>query len=190
MSRLFTLATGRLVLLALGVYLVFAVLFFSVGPYPRLSAMTGDRGILDERPGYTAAEAHALLEQLGETGRADYRLFLMIDLLNAVLLGTTLTLILVYVIRELFGPRPALLIVCLLPLLLAIGDLGENLTLLMLLDAYPAESSSLASVASVMTLIKVAGMPAILLALVGLAAVGWKKLRRWRRGTIPCRTES
>ena len=92
---LVNVANGRNVTIALVLWFGYAGLFFNFGPYSSLRARA-DSPLLEERFGYSQAEAQEQLRILGEEGRGTYRRFQLLDGVNAVLMAIALTLSLAF----------------------------------------------------------------------------------------------
>lgn len=141
---------------------------------PHLSSLAGGLTPLDMRSGgYTAGEARALFEALGEHGRAYYlRPQLLIDSAFPASVAVAFGLAL----RALM---PRWRWVAFLPAVAAGIDYAENLNTFSLLRSYPALPESLIQVGSTLTVLKtVAYSCCYVLTLAAVAAWGWRRARR------------
>ena len=178
---LLNLANGRNVTIAFVLWLAYSLLLFNTGPYPSLQA-TVDGPLLEARFGYSQADASEQFRILEEDGRDTYRNFQLLDLLNAVLTATTLTLLLAFALSRLFAAGNPVGLLVFLPILGGILELLENALLLLLVSAFPSEATWASSIASPVTSLKlVISFTALPATLLSLAALGLKTvLNRWK----------
>ncbi len=155
-GRIARAATTRNVILALLAFVGVSVAWFQFGIAPRLLALTPSTGLLDNTFGYTPQQVYLTLGAYGGEGRNLYVAFLLIDLLYAALSAAALSLALAYIARRLLLPANPWQRVALLPIAAGLGDLLENGCLLALTLAYPARLDPLASLASLITTVKLA----------------------------------
>jgi hypothetical protein len=144
------------VILALLAFVGVSVAWFQFGIAPRLLALTPWSDLLDNTFGYTPRQVYQALGAYGGEGRNLYVAFLLIDLLYAVLSAAALSLALAYIARRLLLPANPWQRVALLPIATSLGDLLENGCLLALTLAYPTRLDPLASLASLITTVKLA----------------------------------
>jgi hypothetical protein len=147
---------------ATGAFLLENLLYFPLS-VPYMKELAGGMPLLDMRPGYTPADAYHLFDVLGQTGRhAYFRLLWTIDLLLPALFGTFLCAAMQ---RGRFRAWRSI------PLVAAVCDYAENMTITILLLRYPMQAPALALLASVFTVTKlVLYASGLLLAVVGFLA--------------------
>jgi hypothetical protein len=171
------IAKGSVVAFALILWLGYAILFFTFGPYSTLQTM-GGRPLLEETFGYSSAEAHDLLRHLGEDGRIAYRKFQLLDGLNVLLMTVALTLSLTYTLRRLLAPQSKIRLLVYLPVFVGACELLENVILLAMLWRFPAEASLAAALAGSVTCVKlVVGFAVFPLTILSFVAIGIKTFR-------------
>lgn len=169
LSLIERLATWRgLTLLILLYLLVFGAILMTVW---QLSAASGGYGILDFDRGYTVDRVHEVLGSYGERGMVLYRRIQLLDLVNPALYALLLAC-LTHLLWRGAGPRW----VALLPLLGGLGDYAENVTLFLIVSAYPDISTGLVALSSTLSLVKNG-----LLAVTVLALLAGVVLRRRAR---------
>ncbi|MBK8003489.1 MAG: hypothetical protein IPK12_05965 [Gemmatimonadetes bacterium] len=169
--------TGPRVVLAVTAALLGGALVIFSGPYQAVRAAAG-RALPEELSTGPAAVTE-FLTALGEAGRARYATFQYLDFLNPVLLPIALALLLLWLAARARLPGRLGRALLLVPLTLALADLGENLLLLGAISRYPAPGP-LAGVLPHLTTLKFTALLATgpaALALAGLALV--------RRGAPP-----
>ena len=149
--------------------------FDFVGSVPYFKRITGGLGILDMLPLPNPERAHRALGLLGDDGRRQYAMLLVtFDILFP------LTLALFF--RAWLGKRLRWLPWATLGL-----DYAENIVCGALLATFPRENATVASLAGIITALKILGYAACLVAL-GFRA--WESLLEWRRGPSRARTSS
>ncbi|HXK16797.1 MAG TPA: hypothetical protein VNG33_03250 [Polyangiaceae bacterium] len=162
---------AALTTLALGAFVVENSFDF-VGSVPYFRRITGGLGILDLLPLPDPERAHRALALLGEAGRHQYGVLLVsFDILFP------LTLALFF--HSWLSGR-----LLWLPWLTLALDYAENVACGALLATFPHESAAVASLAGVLTALKMAGYAACLVAL--LFSVG-STIRRQRRDSTKVR---
>jgi hypothetical protein len=150
--------------LALGAFIVENSFDF-VGSVPYFRRLTGGLGILDGLPLPDAERAHRALALLGADGRRQYALLLLtFDVL--------FPLVVALFFRAWLTPRLRALPWATLAL-----DYAENIACGVLLATFPHESPTVASLAGVLTALKLAGYAACLFALAFSAWAGWRRSR-------------
>ncbi len=176
------LATGRAVVFALIVWLAAGILLFQVGPYPSLIELGQGLDPLDERMGYSWQEAMIYLAVLGESGRGLYRVFLVADMGNALLIAATFTLLFTFLVDKLKLGQSAIALLALLPSVVGVLDLIENTLLMIAIGQFSEVSRTVIGAASWSTQGKLGlGMVAFMTAGVGLLAWSVSTVRA-RRG--------
>lgn len=161
--------TGARVVLAIAAALVGGAVVIFGGPYQAVRAAAGRA--LPEEMSTGPAAVTSFLTALGEAGRERYATFQYLDLLNPVLLPTALALLLLWLAARARLPGRLGRALLLLPLTLALADLGENLLLLGAIGRYPAPGP-LAALLPHLTTLKFAALMAtgpVAVVLVGLA---------------------
>lgn len=160
-------------------------LYEMVYTIPALKRMAGGLRVFDMRPrGYTLAEAERYLDALGERGRAFYASWhLPADMALASVEGPALLLAGLWLTRAggaiPASARPYLRAVLIaLPVLTAVLDLTENLSIAVMLAGWPYLNPGVVTLASTATVLKWPAAMASISALAGAAA--WT-LRSWLR---------
>jgi hypothetical protein len=178
-QRLQSLATGRNILILIGLYV--ALVVFVLTPAERFlkAHSTGDPP-LDLKMFYGPDEAYPELVQLDEEGRAFYRRFEMSwDLVYPVLYTLLFSLLWLFLLRRAFPSGHFVQRLWFVPLLPIGLDYLENACIVSMLNGLPEQSAGLAQAASVFSALKWIGfLTAFLLILVGLAAWGMKRFRK------------
>jgi hypothetical protein len=168
------------VLLVLFIFLLPFNLFLFPLRSQRLAEYLGSKiPVLDTHFYYTPDQVHQYFSRLGRPGRELYALSeVTLDLLYPLLYGTFLSLILSWLYTRLFPAGGHFRLLPLIPLAGVLADLGENLSLVVLLLAYPISLSWLVYVANLYTLSKwFAGLLSLFLILLGTGAYIVKWLR-------------
>jgi len=136
---------AALLTLTIGALLVENLLYFPLS-VPYMKELAAGAPLLDMRPGYTPDDAYHLFDVLGQSGRSAYlRLLWTIDLLLPALFGLFLS--------SAIG-RGAFPATRSIPLLAAVCDYAENITVTTLLLRYPLHQPPLVQLASVFTVTK------------------------------------
>jgi hypothetical protein len=127
---------------------VFGAILITMG---QLAELSGGMPILDFEPGYDMARVREVFTAYGPDGMRLYGRIQTLDLINPALyslLAAALT-------RMLWQGRPW---VALLPLLAALGDYAENITLTLLARGFPELPEGLVAISSTLSLAKLALM--------------------------------
>lgn len=148
MTRLIQgLANWRAVGVLAALYaLIFGAILITMG---QLSEVSGGMPILDFEPGYDRARVREVFTAYGPEGMALYGRIQALDLINPALyslLAAALT-------GMLWQGRSW---VALLPLLAALGDYAENITLYLLARGFPELPEGLVALSSTLSLVKLA----------------------------------
>ena len=155
LQLLHRLATGRNVLILLVLDLL---RMMGVMPYlgKQLDTLTGGTPPLDLAiPTYSPKFAHASVATYGEAGRAYYRsIELGADLVYPLVYGFAFALLLAFLWQRLAPHQAWTRFVPLLPLVGMLFDYAENLSIVALLDRFPAQPDGLARLAVLFTLLK------------------------------------
>ena len=165
------LATGKNILICLGLFIAFnAVIFPLAGA--RIQALSGGVGPLDLQFSYTPETAYEMLAAYGE-GRTFYVLIEMTaDVVYPVAYSLLFGLLITYLFQRGFPGNAALQRLALLPFGAMLADYLENAGIVTLLLSYPSQLTALAQATSFFTTAKWTLVGATLaLAVVGLA--GW-----------------
>jgi hypothetical protein len=158
--------------LALGAFVIENTFDFT-GSVPYFRRITGGIGILDMLPLPDAARAHRALEALGDDGRRHYAILLVtFDVLFPLTLALFFSAWL----------RPSLRWVPWATLAL---DYAENVACGVLVGTFPHESAAVASLAGVLTAIKLCGYAASLLLLIAGSALHAKARALQKLGPQP-----
>ena len=171
--------TGGIALGALVVFVVFTALVL-----PRQAreaeASSGNTGSPDTSLFYTAGELYDWAEEYGAAGRQAYvRARLRFDVVWPLVYTLFLTTALSWLMARAFAAGSGWRRANVVPLLGMLFDFLENGSTSLVMARYPVETPVVAEMAGVLTLVKwlfVGGSFTLLL--VGIAAVGWWRLRR------------
>lgn len=135
-----------------GLSVLYAIVFGAILITMRqLADVSGGMPVLDFEPGYDAARVREVFTAYGVEGMALYGRIQLLDLVNPPLyslLAAALT-------AMLWRGRPW---VALLPLLAALGDYAENITLTLLVRGFPDLPEGLVALSSTLSLVKLALM--------------------------------
>ena len=135
-----------------GLAVLYAVVFGAILITMRqLAEISGGMPILDFEPGYDLARVREVFTAYGFEGMVLYRRIQALDLINPALY----TLLAAALTAMLWPGRPW---VALLPLLAALGDYAENITLTLLARGFPDLPEGLVAVSSTLSLVKLALM--------------------------------
>jgi len=174
-------STRAMVLLLLAAGFFFWLFNFSSWPYsdPGLIRLSGGEGWLDLRPFYTAQQAFTAMGHYGEAGRALYRGFLATDFVFIPVYSLGFALLLTRLLRALTGEGSGWMRLNLLPLVIGLFDVVENLSILSLLAEYPHPPAIIGTLAGIATLCKWLLTALALLVLgIGTVAVVFRSRRR------------
>ena len=176
-------ATGRVVLFAASVFVVFSLIFFNAGPVPAV-VEAADVPLLDNRFAWTQEDAQSFLSALGVEGRRLYGLVLELDTLYAFTFATAGTLLLAWISARMLSPTNPLRWVALLPILAGALDLFENVGIPILLSTFPAVLLTLAGMLGLVTAAKLVLVNlSFALAVLGPANVSTLPVYRRLRGS-------
>ncbi len=172
------LATGRNILICLGLFIAFNAIIFPMAG-SRIQALSGGVGPLDLQFSYTPETAYEMLTAYGE-GRMFYALIqVTADVVYPVVYTLLFSLLLTYLFQRGFPGNAALQRLALLPFGAMLADYLENIGIVTLLLSYPAQLPAVAQAASLFTTLKWLSVGAVLaLVVVGLAALALKRLYR------------
>ena len=128
--------------------LVFGSILISMG---QLAELSGGMPILDFEPGYDIARVREVFTAYGPDGMRLYGRMQTLDLINPAISS-----LLAAALTAMLWPRRQW--VALLPLLAALGDYAENITLYLLARGFPDLPEGLVAVSSTLSLVKLALM--------------------------------
>ncbi|WP_087018219.1 hypothetical protein [Thaumasiovibrio subtropicus] len=122
---------------------------------PTLMAFSSGLPIFDMSPaGYNVEQATRLLDNLGETGRAFYRYQLALDLIYPALFGLSYFALFQWILNKNAITRTTWRWISILPIIAALFDYLENITVWLMLRSFPNVSELLVKVASTLTVTK------------------------------------
>ncbi len=164
-------ATGRNILLLLGLFLLFNLVLIPV-LYPKFQT-------LDTLSSYSPQEAYRLLGSYGDQGRQQYLVTeLTLDVLYPLSTALFFCLLTLYSFRQGFPNHPWTRWLVLIPLAELAVDFLENACVVFMLVRFPTEMPFLAAVSNVFTTLKFALTLPELAFVVGLVAWILRSLRR------------
>ena len=171
-DQLVRLATGRNLLFLFLVFLLTTSVIF-----PLMSSLiddpAGELEKIDTKLYYSSAELYEILDAYGDQGRRVYALsHLTADVLFPLVYAFFFGLLIAYIFQRAFSKDSWVQRLNLVPFLLLIFDLIENVSVVILLLAYPTQMAGLARLTGLVTSVKwiLAG---ITVALPLLGVVGW-----------------
>lgn len=161
-------------------YLILATAWWNLG----LPAGFDAAGVvlLDLRAGWGIADVQSLFVALGESGRASYRTFALLDMFYAIGTAVALGPLLAWPLERIRPGTPWARLPALVPWAAATLDVLENIGVLMLLDSWPSTDTSLPLWAGTITLFKMALVGLIPLTLV-LSWLGYGVMKLIRKGS-------
>jgi hypothetical protein len=171
-SRLHRLASGRTILILLGLYLLFTFVVFAP-LIQQIKALSGGIGMIDTEYTYTPEKAFQMVAAYGEQGRLLYAAAtLTADLLYPVVYSLFLSLLILFTFGRIFSPGSPLQGLVYLPFLAALADYLENASVVTLLASFPHQPLLVAQAANLFTGLKWGLLlVSLVLALAGL--LGW-----------------
>lgn len=134
--------------------LVFGIMLFYT--IPRVVLFSDGMPVLDTMPtGYDVTYVQTLFDSLGEAGRHNYlNVQIPVDLVYPLLFFVCYTLLAVYLMKHTNRLYTAWFALCFLPIIAAIADYAENISIINLLKSYPDLSENLIKSAKLFTIIK------------------------------------
>jgi len=123
---------------------------------PRVMSFSGGMKLLDMMPtGYSVEYVNSLLNVLGEKGRDAY-LFSQIplDMIYPFLFGITFCLVLAYILNKLRKFESFSFYLCFIPVFSGLFDYFENIGIIIILNTYPYNSTTLTQIANVFSILK------------------------------------
>ena len=175
-SRLFhSWARGWLILVIFAVFVAFEALTL-----PTLQAAPGGRiESLDTQLFYTPEEAFTTIGLYGDSSTFWIRTYLTWDVVNPILYTLIFALFLSWLFQRSFKPESKLQRMNLLPLGAGLFDFLENISIVTMLSAYPAQPTVVAWLSTVFTLSKISFLAvSALLILFGLVKAAMNKFKR------------
>jgi len=163
--------TGKVVIASLVLaHLVYALMLgYTI---PRLVELSAGLPIFDMSPsGYSYDQALALLGALGESGREFYLIQLGLDLFYPALFGFSFFALFKWLLHENAIQVDAWHKIATLPILAALFDYAENVSVYRMLVAYPDLTESMVDTASKLTIVKSVLVLSYWLCLVALVCV-------------------
>lgn len=181
-SRIYNRLRGRTSRQALiFLFIAVVVMTFILIPafYPRIEQLSGGYAALDTLFAYTPDQAYNIIGSYGAPAAELYlRLLLTFDIVFPLVYGLFFSMLIVQVYDRLFARHPFAQRLVYVPILTALADLAENISIAVLLNAYPQRLDILAGFASLMTTAKWVG----LYATIGVLVIGlvWLFIRYLR----------
>lgn len=180
-NRLETFATGKnvLIFLALDLILMMGVMPFLGSKMEAVSTISG-KPIDLEIPTYSTERAHSMIEGYGEAGREIYQLIeLTADIAYPIVYSLAFALLILFLLKKMELGNHWLRWLALIPLVAAFADLGENISIVTMLNQFPVQSDVVAQIAGSFSLVKwccfFLSLGSILLGLAGWALSGLKR---------------
>ena len=175
-KRIESIATGKNVILALLAMVIGGALLFNLGPYAEVVALNPGNTLSEETfaPGDGLA---AFLDGLGSEGRRVYLFHLLADFLNPLLMGSFFALLLTWTGK--LSRLPVYPLVLLLPMLVVLAEIVENVFLMIATLNFPGAAPGIAllTAATFLKFISL-GLCALVSALLALTALLRKIVRR------------
>ncbi len=174
-------ATGRIILVLLGLFLLFTLVIFPLLT-SQLSLLSNGVSLIDNEFSYTPEKAYQMITSYGPQGRPLYiAVTLTADLVYPLVYGLLLALAMVYFFRRAYAQNSVIQGAVYIPLAAMIADYLENICLVILLATFPNWLEGLAQAANVFTGLKWGLLlTSILLVLVGIIA----RLVKGRRSLV------
>jgi hypothetical protein len=170
-------ATRRHVLILVALELIMTAVVLPLAN-ARLALLSGGVGPLDVLFSYTPAQAYSALTAYGLAGRQfNLLLELTANLAYPIIYSLFFSLATLYFLQRAAPSRPVLARLALVPFLALLGDYLENAGLLALLLSYPAQSTVLAEITSLLATTKWV-LQGLSLALLAASAIGALLARR------------
>ena len=169
------IATVRVLVILTLLSVLFPVVLFP-------AAGIGDDKPLDLYFSYSPDQAYEYLGGLRAKGRSAYaRMELTTDLLFPVVYSLALTVVLVMAARRVLPPQDSRLqFLCFFPLLIVVADWCENLSLVVVIHAYPDRVDAIVTAASLFTSFKWTFLVLVVITLVTVGTLAVTKQFRER----------
>lgn len=172
MKRLIKLATGKNILILLGLFLL---VNFALVPlvYPKFQT-------LDMSSGYSPSEAYKLIASYDQQSRQSYAIIeATLDLAYPFISALMFSLLILYAFQRGFPEQKWTKLLALLPFTVMIADYLENACVIFMLLSYPRELDTIAKIANFFTNAKLFLSPFELLFVIGF--IGWFFRSIWVR---------
>lgn len=165
------------------VFFVPEVLFYTVimpGLKARLEAVSGGTGPIDLQFFYTPERVYSMIASYGGAGRAMYRMFeLTGDIIYPIIYTIFFSLLITWLFQRGFAANSKMQRLNIIPFVVWLFDLLENMTIAAMLSLYPATITIFAWLATIFTMIKwslaVVSTVLVLIGLVMALKNGFKK---------------
>jgi hypothetical protein len=175
------MATGKfLAVLTMIMFVLGYLMTSSISPSAELIALANGRNVPDTQFWRSAA---ALYEQIGSYGEYGRRLYLTrvspVDIFIPPVQALFLSVMMTLVFRRALAPQSKWHRLNLLPFVTMVGDYLENLSMVTLMLAYPAQLTGLATVSAIFTAVKfIFSLVSIGCIVVGLLVWLWQRGQR------------
>jgi hypothetical protein len=171
-------ANGRNILIFLALFILMNAVVLPWGG-GRIAAYSGGVEAIDLQLWYTPEQVYQMIAAYGEQGRAFYIAFeLIADTAYPFIYGGLFALLTTYLLRRGLPPESSMQKLHLVPAAVVVADFMENLGIVIMLAAYPAELTAVAYFAATFTLLKWALFGAtIVVTLFGLVTAIRARLR-------------
>jgi len=179
LNRLSTSVTGGHVLAALAALMFGGFLLFTSGPYPEIQALNDNLPLPEEQLA-SPEMVHEFLSRIGAEGRSKYRVYQHLDVLNPLLIGSFFGLLILWLLKVATLARQWR-VLALLPLVVLLAELWENILLFVAAANHPAPSMGI-EMLSAASALKFGGLGAsaiVCLVLLGIILI--QKFRSWLR---------
>lgn len=143
---------------AVAAILVLFAVFIAVTLPGFQSAPGGDIQPLDSRLFYTPGEAYSVVESYGEARGFWMRLYLTWDIVTPIAYGTGLSLLISWLFARGLPVESGLQRLNVLPLVAALFDALENLSIVTLMAAYPTKLTAVAWLSTICTVGKMSSL--------------------------------
>lgn len=173
-SAIWKISSGRALLASFAFFAVSAALI-NGRPFglPALAEITGGAGILDMAFTYTPVQAYAMLAALGDAGRAFYLTRIVpLDLVFPLAYTLFYAVTISWLLSRWLPAESPWMRLNLVPLVAGVADYCENIGVIAMLLAYPAELYEVAAITAVISPIKFTFIAASMLLILG-ALAGW-----------------
>jgi hypothetical protein len=146
--------TWRTVLILTTVFVLMSLVIFNFGWAPRIEVISG-QPLIDTLFAYSVDDLYRILGEYGPEGRQLYTQYLIwLDLLYGTLAGVTFAAILLVLSKSVDRFGSLLRASALIPIMMMLFDYGEDTLFLLVLARYPEIMIGLASMASLLTSLK------------------------------------
>ena len=165
-------ATGRIILILLGLFLLFTLVIFPLLT-SRLTQLSNGVSLIDNEFSYTPEKVYQMVTSYGPEGRPLYiASILTADLVYPIIYGLLLVEAIIYFFRKSFAQDSIFQGGIYIPLAAMVADYLENICLVILLATFPNWQEGLAQAANIFTGLKW-GLLLISIALTLAGLVAW-----------------